>query len=168
MHSISVVPQVVDGALAVVFDESHRTVAVWKGRCRIELHDVGGTWQQTVSPYPAGRPGLWTRQEVLAYAADALSAAAVPRDGVGTPTDGEDGVQITVDDLQRAWLLRAKPSGYALWDGSDTVDVYTAEGTHLRAVRVPAADLSTLSHLMLDLLALARRQDAAVLRGAPA
>ena|SRR5579872_6204090 len=167
MHSISVAPQVVDGALAVVFDESRRTVAVWKGRCRIELHHIGGTWHQTVSPYPAGRPGLWTRQEVLAYAADALSAA-VPRTSGDTTNDGEDGIQITVDDLQRAWLLRAKPSGYALWDGSDTVDVYTAEGTHLRAVRVPAADLSTLSHLMLDLLALARREDAAVLRGAPA
>lgn len=167
MHTMSVVPHVVDGALAVVVDESRRTVAVWKGRSRIELHDVGGTWDQTVSPYPAGQPGLWTRHEVLAYATDALSAVA-PRSALPAASDGEGTVHITVDDLQRAWLLRAKPSGYALWDGGETVDVYTAEGTHLRAVRVPAADLSTLSHLLLDLLALARRDEAAALGSAPA
>jgi len=158
MSTLSVVPHVVDGALAVVVDDTRSTVAVWKGRSRIELHDVAGTWQETVSPYPAGHPGLWTRQEVLAYAADALSAVA-PR----TPDDREDDdrVHVAEGDLERAWLLRAKPSGYALWDGGETVDVYTAEGAHLRAVRVPAADLSTLSHLMLDLLALARRDESA-------
>jgi hypothetical protein len=162
MTTLSVVPHVVDGALAVVVDDARRAVAVWKGRSRIELHDVAGTWQETVSPYPAGQPGLWTRQEVLAYAADALSALT-PR----TPPESAngDGVHVDVEDLQRAWLLRAKPSGYALWDGGETVDVYTAEGTHLRAVRVPAADLSTLSHLMLDLLALARRDVAAAVPG---
>ena len=158
MSTLSVVPHVVDGALAVVVDDTRRTVAVWKGRSRIELHDVSGTWQETVSPYPAGQPGLWTRQEVLAYAADALSALA--HRAPELPGD-DDRVQVAEDDLERAWLLRAKPSGYALWDGGETVDVYTAEGTHLRAVRVPAADLSTLSHLMLDLLALAHRDEAA-------
>lgn len=167
MQTMSVVPHVVDGALAVVVDESHGTVAVWKGRSRIELHDLGGTWLQTVSPYPAGQPGLWTRQEVLTYAADALTAIAPPTRPAST-SDGEPSIQVAVDDLQRAWLLRAKQSGYALWDGGDTVDVYTAEGTHLRAVRVPSADLSTLSHLLLDLLALARRDESAALRGASA
>lgn len=167
METISVVPNVVDGALAVVVDESQGTVAVWKGRSRIELHDLGGTWLQTVSPYPAGQPGLWTRQEVLTYAADALTAIAPPRRRAPMSED-ETSIQIAVDDLQRAWLLRAKPSGYALWDGGDTVDVYTADGTHLRAVRVPAADLSTLSHLLLDLLALARRDETAALGGTPA
>jgi hypothetical protein len=167
MHMISVAPPVVDGALAVVVDASSRTVAVWKGRSRIELHDVGGAWQQTVSPYPAGQPGLWTRQEVLTYAADALRAVVPPEGRHSTPQD-QDGIRISTDDLQRAWLLRAKSSGYALWDGGDTVDVYTAEGTHLRAVRVPSADLSTLSHLLLDLLALARRDETAALGGAPA
>jgi hypothetical protein len=166
MHTLSVHPQVVDGALAVVVDDACLTVAVWKGRSRIELHDVGGTWQETVSPYPAGQPGLWTRQEVLAYAADALSAFA-PRTSAHAG-DNDDGVHISVDDLQRAWLLRAKSSGYALWDGGETVDVYTTDGSHLRAVRVPAADLSTLSHLMLDLLALARRDEAAAVPGTSA
>lgn len=163
MSTLSVVPHVVDGALAVVVDDTGRTVAVWKGRSHIELHDMSGTWQETVSPYPAGQPGLWTRQEVLAYAADALSAVA-PRT-TDDPED-DDRVHVAARDLERAWLLRAKPSGYALWDGGDTVDVYTAEGTHLRAVRVPAADLSTLSHLMLDLLALARRNEAAAVSSA--
>jgi hypothetical protein len=158
MHTMSVVPHVVDGALAVVVDDARRTIAVWKGRSRIELHDTAGTWQETVSPYPAGHPGLWTRHEVLAYAADALSAIA-PRPVRDSRHDGT--VHVAVDDLERAWLLRARPSGYALWDGGETVDVYSSEGTHLRAVRVPAADLSTLSHLMLDLLALARRDEAA-------
>lgn len=158
MQTISVVPQVVDGALAVVVDEGLRTVAVWKGRSRIELHDLHGTWQDTISPYPAGQPGLWTRHEVLAYAADALSAMAPRPESDGVPAET---VTMAVSDLQRAWLLRAKPSGFALWDGGETVEVYSADGVHLRAVRVPPADLSTLSHLMLDLLALARRDEAA-------
>ncbi len=156
MQSISVVPHVVDGALAVVVDDARRTVAVWKGRSRIELHDPDGTWEHTVSPYPAGEPGLWTRQEVLAYAADALSAVA-PRPSSGTSVQST--VNVTVADLERAWLLRAKPSGYALWDGGEAVEVFGPDGTQLRAVRVPPADLSTLSHLMLDLLALARRDE---------
>src|SRR5579884_579796 len=135
MRMLSIVPHVLDGALAVVVDDSTGAVAVWKGRSRIEIHDLAGSWQETVSPYPAGQPGLWTRQEVLAYAGDALCSLAPPK-GPRSMSRAEEGILVAVEDLQRAWLLRAKSSGYALWDGGDTVDVYTADGTHLRAVRV--------------------------------
>lgn len=154
MGVVSVAPEVVDKALALVVDERRGTLAVWRGRSRIDLHDLAGDWHDTAVASAVDDHGAWTRPEVLAFARTALTAAppvADPDHPVRPMLRAETA------DLQRAWLVRARPSGYALWNGSDVVDVFDAGGAHRRAVRVPPADLSTLAQLMLDLLALARR-----------
>ncbi|MDE3085775.1 MAG: hypothetical protein KGJ77_03325 [Acidobacteriota bacterium] len=151
---MSVAPEVVDKALAVVVDERRATVAVWRGRSRIELHDLAGTRHDTAVASPLDDQGSWTRAEVLAFAHRALGAVVPIAPG---PPAGHPMLQVETADLQRAWLVRARPTGYALWNGADVVDVFDHEGAHRRAVRVPPADLSTLAQLMLDLVALAGR-----------
>ena len=166
MGSVSVVPEIVDKALAVVVDERRGTLAVWKGRSRVDLHDLAGAWHDTVVASPVDDHGLWTRAEVLAFARTALGA--VPAAPVVSALDALDRrmLQAETADLQRAWLVRARPGGYALWNGTDVVDVFDAGGAHRRAVRVPPADLSTLAQLMLDLLALAHRDEDVAAGGA--
>jgi hypothetical protein len=154
MGAVSVAPEVVDKALAVVVDERGGTVAVWRGRSRIDLHDLSGTWHDTAIASPLDDHGAWTRAEVLAFAHRAL--AAVPP-LAPDPSTERPRLRVETADLRRAWLVRARPTGYALWNGADVVDVFDREGTHRRAVRVPPADLSTLAQLMLDLVALAGR-----------
>ena len=154
MGTVSVAPEVVDKALAVVVDERRATVAVWRGRSRIDLQDLSGTWHDTAQASPLDDHGSWTRAEVLAFAHRALGAVAPL---ASDPPADHPMLRCETADLQRAWLVRARPTGYALWNGADIVDVFDHEGDHRRAVRVPPADLSTLAQLMLDLVALAGR-----------
>ena len=156
MGTVSVAPEIVDKALAVVIDERRATLAVWKGRSRIDLHDLTGSWHDTAVASPVDDHGLWTRAEVLTFARTALRAVPAPE---SVPPADRGLVQAETADLQRAWLVRARSSGYALWNGADVVDVFDDGGAHRRAVRVPPADLSTLAQLMLDLLALARQEE---------
>lgn len=162
MGAVAVVPEVVDGALAVVVDQSRSALAVWKGQSRIELHDLGGRWSDTIVPQSLAVRSSWDRADVLSRASVALSDVAVsppeataPHASVATTVR----VHVELDGLQSSWLVRAKRWAYALWDGAQSVDVYNADGVHRRAIRVPATDLSSLSHLMLDMLALARRDE---------
>ena len=162
MGTVSVAPEVVDKALAVVVDERRGTLAVWKGRSRIDLHDLAGGWHDTAIASTLDDHGAWTRPEVLGFARSAL-VAAPPLTADTRPAPEGPGhhglIRAETADLHRAWLVRARPSGYALWNGADVVDVFDTHGSHRRAVRVPPADLFTLAQLMLDLLALARRDD---------
>ncbi len=149
MATIRVPPEIVDKALAVLVDESRGALAVWKGRGRIDLHDVSGSWHETSFPYPRQEEGLWSRDDVLRFVAEALASATPPPPGAATL-----GAAVTIDVTQlcRAELVRATALGYALWQGAETVDVFAADGVHLRSVRVPAGDLLTMSLLMHDLL----------------
>ena len=162
MGSVSVAPEVVDKALAVVVDARRGTLAVWKGRSRIDLHDLSGDWHDTAVASALDDHGAWTRPEVLGFARSALVAAPPVAAAAASVEDGPGHhglIRAETADLQRAWLVRARPSGYALWNGADVVDVFDGHGSHRRAVRVPPADLLTLAQLMLDLLALARRDE---------
>jgi len=160
MGAVAVAPEIVDGALAVVVDESRSTLAVWKGQSRIELHDLGGRWSEIIVPQSKAVHESWDRADVLSRASVALSEVAGSPSSIGTTSAAAGSatgtVHVEVDDLHGSWLVRARRWGYALWDGKQSVDVYNADGAHRRAVRVPATDLSSLSHLMLDLLALSR------------
>ncbi|HAM03215.1 MAG TPA: hypothetical protein DCQ30_13470 [Acidimicrobiaceae bacterium] len=160
MGAVGVAPQIVDGALAVVVDEPRSRLAVWKGQSRIELHDLGGRWSEIVVPQPMTVQESWDRADVLSRASVALSEVARPPVSTATTSaPAPETVHVELDDLHGSWLVRAKRWGYALWDGEQSVDVYNADGAHRRAIRVPATDLSSLSHLMLGVLALSRREN---------
>lgn len=152
-------PDIVDGALAVVVDPSRPALAVWKGRDHIDLHDPSGVWHEVAPPLPFDARSDLERDAVIAHAARALEATEPPAPATADVAATGTTVLIDVDDLQGAWMVRARPWGYALWDGGQNVDLFAADGTHRRTVPVASADLSTLSHLMLDLLALIRREE---------
>ena len=158
MGTIVIRPEIIDGALLVVVDPSRRSLAVWKGRRHIDLDDPSGRWHESVSLVPLDTDESWDRQAVIANASLALESTEPPALS-DHGHESQDAVVVDVDGLQASWLARAKPWAFALWDGGETVHVFNADGGHRRAVRVPPADLSTLSHLMLDLLALTRRED---------
>jgi hypothetical protein len=149
MPTIELPPDIVDKALVVVVDEQRSAIAVWKGRGRVDLHDAGGTWHETLHPYPRHEEGTWSRDDVLRYATGALSSASPPAPAL--PCLGSS-VNIEADALRSARLVRATALGYALWNGDDAIEVHAADGTHLRSFRVPTSDLPTISQLMLDLL----------------
>ncbi|HMK62155.1 MAG TPA: hypothetical protein VK386_00930, partial [Acidimicrobiales bacterium] len=150
-------PEIVDGALVVVVGYSRPSLAVWKGRNHIDLYDPSGRWHQSAPPVPLDTHLSWDRQAVISAASLALESTEPPAMAEVRPDTGGATVRLDVEAVQQAWLVRAKPWACALWDGGETVDVFNADGAHRRSVRVPPADLSTLSHLMLDLLALTRR-----------
>jgi hypothetical protein len=155
MGAVGVAPEIVDGALAVVVKEDRSALAVWKGQDRIDIHDLAGTWRQSVVPAGPRAGGSWAREDVIAQAVVSLGEVSV------TPAPGPmaEGVQVEPDDLHRSWLVRARRWGYALWDGARSVDVYHADGAHRQRMEVPATDLSSVSHLMLEVLAHTRRED---------
>ncbi|HXW32444.1 MAG TPA: hypothetical protein VEJ21_05065 [Acidimicrobiales bacterium] len=159
MGTIVIRSEIIDGALVVVVDPSRRSLAVWKGRNRIDLHDPSGRWHESVSLLPLDTHESWDRQAAITSASQALESTEPPALPEGDPASQDAVVRVDVDALQASWLARAKPWAFALWDGGETVDVFNADGARRRAVTVPPADLSTLSHLMLDLLALTRRED---------
>lgn len=149
MSWISVPPEVIDRALAVLVDTRRGTVAVWKGRSRIDVYDLGGRWQQTLRPYPREEEGMWSRSDVLVEAERALADAVPLHRDQAAP---EDGLRVDAQTLAAARLVRAFDAGYALWDGVDGVDVFSPDGRHLRWIHVDEHDVSTLSQRMIDLL----------------
>ena len=121
MARIWVSPDVVDKAMIVVVHEARlRALAVWKGRSRIDAYDLAGEWHRIVQPYAPEEEGLWTHDHLLASAAETLAAARPPTKASPRP---EPALHIDVDRLAAAWLVRAEPSGYALWNGAEDVDV---------------------------------------------
>lgn len=172
--ALAIRAEILDGALAVVVDRSRKALAVWKGRDHIDLYDPTGTWHAVAHRPPQESSANWERKAVIAHSAFALETSgptgalrARPSSTVATPPpedtrSSESTVHVAVDRLERAWLLRARPWGYAVWDGGGSIDVYGAEGGHRREVQVSPADLATLSHLMLDQLAHMRRHEVAV------
>lgn len=164
MATIEVPPEIVDRALMVVVDGPRRILAVWKGRGRVDLHDLSGTWHETLHPYPRHEEGTWSRDDVLRYAESALESSVPPEPSL--PAFGP-AVQVEVGALTAARLVRATDAGYALWDGHEAIDVHGAGGTHLQTLRVPPGDLATMSRLMHDVLDLFPRLAAgAPLKGA--
>lgn len=149
MATIEVPLEIVDRALVVVVDGPRRILAVWKGRGRVDLHDLSGTWHETLHPYPRHEEGTWSRDDVRRYAETALADAAPPEPSL--PAFGP-AVQIDVDALSAAHLVRATELGYALWKGREAIDLYRADGRYLQTLRVPPGDLATMSRLMHDLL----------------
>lgn len=151
MPTIQVPPDILDKALAVLVDDQRAVLAVWKGRGRIDLHDLAGSWHETSHPYPRDEEGMWSRDDILRLMAEALAAAEPPR--VRVANSGL-ALRVEVGALCRAALVRATALGYALWDGQETIAVHGADGRELRTVRVPPGNLLTMSQLMLDLLEL--------------
>lgn len=157
MMALAIRPEIVDRALAVVVDRSRNALAVWKGHDHIDLYDPSGAWHEVFRRPSVEGHHDWERRAVIAQGAQALEATEPPAPAMDAAPSGEQTVQVAVDDLERSWLVRAKPWGYAVWDGDKNVDVYGAEGGHLGEAQVSAADLATLSHTMLDLLGTIRR-----------
>ncbi|HLX88849.1 MAG TPA: hypothetical protein VKR22_10400 [Acidimicrobiales bacterium] len=149
MPVIRIPPEIVDKGLAVLVDEARSALAVWKGRGRIDLYDFSGTWHKTSHPYPREEEGLWSRDDVLGLIAEALASCDPPKKPAA-PTGPT--IRVDVDELSAAQLVRARPLAYALWNGRQSVEISSADGLRLRSVRVPAADLLTMSHLMHDIL----------------
>ena len=125
MASIWVSPDVVDKAMIVVVHGAHGALSVWKGRSRIDAYDLAGDWHRIVQPFAPEEEGLWTRDDLRASAAATLAAAGPPTKASPRP---EPALHIDVDRLAAAWLVRAEPSGYALWNGADDVDVFAPDG----------------------------------------
>ena len=149
MAVIRIPPEIVDKALAVRVDEGRAVLAVWMGRGRIDLYDFGGTWHETSHPYSRHEEGLWSRDDVLGAVAETLTSAQ-PRSTLGSPL--RPTIKIDAEELNRAQLVRARPLAYALWHGGESVEFFSGEGMRLRSVRVPSADLVTMSQLMHDML----------------
>lgn len=149
--TIRVPPAIVDKALAVAIDEERGTIAVWKGRGRIDIYDLSGTWHEISHPYPRHEEGLWSRDDVMRFVAEALAGAEPPPIYKEVP---ESTVALDVAAVCRAQLIRATALGSAMWQGGESIDVYSASGSSLRSVRVPPSDLVTISQLMNDLLEL--------------
>jgi hypothetical protein len=154
MASIWVSPDVVDKAMIVVVHEAHSALAVWKGRSRIDVYDLAGEWHRIVQPYAPEEEGLWSRDDLLVSAAETLVAAKPPTTVSPRP---DPALHIDVDRLAGAWLVRAEPSGYALWNGAEDVDVFAPDGTHVCWAKVPSADVPHTSQLMVELLELTPR-----------
>jgi hypothetical protein len=170
LNAVSVAPEIVDGALAVVVNETSGAMAVWKGRSRIDLFALDGAWHEAAGLGQAGEHGTWAREEVLAFSVRALTAALANTErspsepSRSAPAPGQNLLRIGVEELRRAWLVRARAKGYTLWDGTGVVGVYDSDGLRRQQVRVTPADLASLSRLMHDLLATAGRgEDAPVL-----
>ncbi|HZU80877.1 MAG TPA: hypothetical protein VE991_13245 [Acidimicrobiales bacterium] len=149
MATIEVPPGILDRALAVVVDEPRRALAVWKGRSRIDLYGLDHSWHEVSRPYPLEEEGMWTREDVVSLAADLLARHDAPPSAA--PVAGPM-LKADADWLHHAVLVRARPTGYALWDGCDGIDAFSAEGRHLSHVHAPAADLARLSRLMVEML----------------
>lgn len=156
LGTVSVAPDILDGALAIVVDGDGQTMAVWKGRNRIDLYALDGSWHDVVGLGAAEEHGTWGRDEVLAQAAAAISSLG-PRPS--SPRPEHEDVLAGVDDLRRAWLVRARANGYAVWDGGQVVEVYGPDGARRRQVGVTAGDLASISKLMLGLLDQIGRQE---------
>ena len=69
----------------------------------------------------------------------------------------EDAVFVEVDRLAEARLVRAATFGYAIWNGSDNVDVFAPDGSQVCWARVDIADLPSISQLMVELLEFTQR-----------
>ena len=151
MPTSQVSPEILDKALAVLVDDQRGVLAVWKGRGRIDLHDLAGGWHETSHPYPRDEEGMWSRDDILGLMTRALEAAEPPRVRVAALGQA---LRVDVTALCNASLVRATALGYALWDGQETIAVHRADGRELRRVRVPPGNLPTMSQLMLDLLEL--------------
>jgi hypothetical protein len=149
MATIRVPPEVVDRALAIVVDEDNATVAVWKGRSRVDIYGLDSAWHEVMRPYPLEEEGLWSRDEVVAKTVEALAEHQRPANAA--PVRGPM-VEIDARVAERAGLVRARRGGYAIWDGAGAVDVFADDGTLIRHVSVPDHDLLGASRLMADLL----------------
>lgn len=150
MTAIEISREIVDKALVALVDESRSTVAVWKGRSRIDVHTFGGALLETMRPYTLDEEGTWSRDDVAGYAVAAL-AMAQPMT-TPTPPAPELTMRVDVGDLRRSRLTRATAHGYALWDGNRTIELYTPNGVRIRAVPLPPRDLPGVFQHMQDLL----------------
>lgn len=149
MPIIEVPPGIIDRALAVVVDEARAMLAVWKGRSRIDVYGLDRNWHQVVRPYALEEEGMWSREDIVAAAATLLGSFEPPADA-----DAVDGPMLSVDltRLREAGLVRARQSGYAIWDGNERVDVFTTGGHLDSQIHAPGADLAEISQLMTELL----------------
>jgi len=152
-----VAPDVVDKAMVVLVDARQRALAVWKGRGRVDVYDAAGNWQHVSQIYTPSEEGLRCRTDVLGDAAATLVEVLGRSHGRLSPERRGKGMLFDVDRLMDAHLVRATPSGYALWDGIDTVDVFARDGSHVCWAKVACPDLPSASQLMVELLALAPR-----------
>lgn len=152
--TVCVAPGILDGALAAVVDDDRQALAVWKGRNHIDLYALDGSWHAGVALDGRDGHATWGREEVLAQATAAVSSLALGPPPSSSASWAGQPLRVDVADLHRAWLVRARGSGYALWNGGEGVDVYGPDGLHRGQVAVTAAagDLTTLSKLMLGLL----------------
>jgi hypothetical protein len=152
-----IAPDVVDKAMVVLVDAHHRALAVWKGRGRIDIYDAACDWHHVAQVHTPDEEGLRCRTDMLGDAASTL-VAVIDRSGDSlAPERTGTGLCFDVDQLMDAHLVRASVSGYALWSGGDTVDVYGRDGEHVCWAKVARADLPTASQVMVELLALAPR-----------
>lgn len=150
LGTVAIAPEILDGALAVVVDVGKQTLAVWKGRSHIDLYAMAGSWHDVVALGGNEVHGTWARDEVLAQAAAAIDSL-VPQPPSPPPETHQ--IRVDIHELHRAWLVRARGNGYALWDGGGVVDVYGPDGTRLRQLAVRGGDLTSMSKQMLGLLA---------------
>jgi len=151
MTEIWVAPGVIDRAMVVAFSASGHsggTLAVWKGRSRVDVYDPAGNWLATSRLGDEAEEGTWSRADALAHAEDALRGVAAPM----TMPPPLGAVLVDVDELGSARLVRANPGGYAIWGAGEDVDTYGADGTHLSWARAPWTDVPTASQSLLDLL----------------
>jgi hypothetical protein len=152
-----IAPDVVDKAMVVLVDAHHRALAVWKGRGRIDVYDAAGDWHHVTQVHTPDEEGLRCRTDMLGDAASTLVEVIERSGDTLAPELTGRGLCFDVDRLMDAHLVRASASGYALWGGGDTVDVYGRDGGHVCWARVACADLPTASQVMVELLALAPR-----------
>jgi hypothetical protein len=152
-----IAPDVVDKAVVVLVDARRRALAVWKGRGRVDVYDAGGDWHHVSQVHSPDEEGLRNRTDMLGDAATTLVEVIERSGGELSPERTGRGLCFDVERLMDAHLVRATTSGYALWDGGETVDVYGRDGRHVCWAKVACHDLPTASQLMVELLALAPR-----------
>jgi hypothetical protein len=152
-----IAPDVVDKAMVVLVDAHHRALAVWKGRGRIDVYDAAGDWHHVTQVHTPDEEGLRCRTDMLGDAASTLVDVIGRSEASLAPERTGTGLSFDVERLMDAHLVRATVSGYALWSGDDTVDVYGRDGAHVCWAKLSCADLPTASQVMVELLALAPR-----------
>jgi hypothetical protein len=152
-----IAPDVVDKAMVVLVDAHHRALAVWKGRGRIDVYDAAGDWHHVAQVHLPAEEGLRCRTDMLGDAATTLVDVIGRSEDSLSPERIGRGLCVDVDRVMDAHLVRATASGYAVWCGGDTVDVYGRDGAHVCWARVACPDLPTASQVMVELLALAPR-----------
>jgi len=152
-----VAPDVVDNAMVVLVDAHQRAMAVWKGHGRIDIYDAAGDWHHVSEICTLDEEGLRCRTDVLGYAAATLVDIIRRRESLLSPERPGNGLSFDVGRLMDAHLVRATPTGYALWGGADTVDVFARDGAHVCWAKMACPDVATASQLMAELLALTPR-----------